>query len=218
MLKSKRLETVVNLIKLNERVIDIGTDHAYIPIELYKRDITSNLTATEVSEGPYNIALNNIKNAGLKDKIRLIMSDGFDKISPRQFDTIVILGMGGSLIAKILSPKRTKIRARLILHATNQHDVLRKKVSDLGYKITDEIFVKEGKANNIIIVAERNPFSSRLTKTQRFLGPVLMTKKDDEVINYYKEQLTYLENIYKKSNNKKHLKQIKMLRKVLNNE
>ena len=105
---SKRLETVIKLINLNERVIDIGTDHAYIPIELYKRDITPYITATEVVEGPYKIALDNIKKNDLKDKIRLIMSDWFDKISRRQFDTIVILGMGGSLIANILSPKRTK--------------------------------------------------------------------------------------------------------------
>jgi tRNA (adenine22-N1)-methyltransferase len=215
---SRRLEKVISLIKLNERVIDIGTDHAIVPIELYKRDITSNLTATEVAKGPYDIALKNIKENGLKDKIRLILSDGFENISPRQFDTIVILGMGGSLISKILSPKKTKIRARLILHATNSHDLLRKKVSSLGYEITEEYFIKEGKAENIIIVAERNPFKSRLTKYQRYLGPILMESKDKLVLEYYKKQLTYLEDIYNKSNNKEHLKKIKMLRKVLNNE
>jgi len=43
---SKRLEKIISLIKLNERIIDIGTDHAFVPIEIYNRDISRSITAT----------------------------------------------------------------------------------------------------------------------------------------------------------------------------
>lgn len=215
--KYKRLTKIKDLIRENERVVDIGTDHAILPVMLVKEKITRNITATEVAEGPYNIAKEYIYKNKLEDVIKLIRSDGFESVSNRKFDTIVIAGMGGQLIKKILSLKGTKFRQRLILHATNNIHIIRKKISKMGYSITNEYLILEGKVNNIIIEADRNIWNTRLTKKEIYFGPSLIKKAEENHIEiYFKQQLEHYRLLDEKANKKEFKLYIKWLEKILN--
>lgn len=48
---SERLNTVVSFVKPGSRVVDVGTDHGYVPIELAQRGIISHGLAMDVPEG-----------------------------------------------------------------------------------------------------------------------------------------------------------------------
>jgi len=148
----KRLEAIASLIRENEKVLDVGTDHGLVPIFLLKRGVTQVADASDIADGPLAIARKNIQNEGFENNINLYKSNGLESIEYKNYDSIIVAGMGGSLIADIIKP----FNGRYILHATNNHEAVRKQLSKLNFKITQEFIVKERKVSNIIIVAEKS--------------------------------------------------------------
>lgn len=99
---SKRLCTAASYVRNGAVVADIGTDHAYLPIYLTLEGRVSLAYASDINQGPIERANENIKKYGLENKILTKVAaglDGIEKINPTD---IVICGMGGELIVKIL--------------------------------------------------------------------------------------------------------------------
>jgi len=208
----KRLEAIASLIRENEKVLDVGTDHGLVPIFLLKRGVTQVADASDIADGPLAIARKNIQNEGFENNINLYKSNGLESIEYKNYDSIIVAGMGGSLIADIIKP----FNGRYILHATNNHEAVRKQLSKLNFKITQEFIVKERKVSNIIIVAEKSTWlKSRICKYNQLVGPELKKVNDMEVDMYYKEQLEHFVNIHSKSNNKDHKRRAMSFGKVL---
>ena len=63
MMITKRLKAIADLVPVNSSVIDIGTDHAYIPIYLYQNNITKDVTATDISSRVLESSLNNLEKS-----------------------------------------------------------------------------------------------------------------------------------------------------------
>ena len=99
---SERLEMVLSFVEPGESAADVGTDHGHVPVELVRRNIVKKAVAMDVRTGPLSRATENIAMAGLADKIGTRLSDGLAKILPGEADSVVIAGMGGELIIKIL--------------------------------------------------------------------------------------------------------------------
>lgn len=100
---SKRLQAVAALVTVGNRVADIGTDHAYIPIYLIQEQRVPAAIAMDVNAGPLMRAKEHVRENGLEEKIALRLSDGFRELKPFEADTAVIAGMGGGLVMKILT-------------------------------------------------------------------------------------------------------------------
>ncbi len=99
---SKRLSAAASLVSDGAIVADIGTDHAYIPINLVLSGKASYAIASDVNEGPIAIAKENIEKYGVSDKIAVRVTNGLDGIEQYKPDCILICGMGGELIVNIL--------------------------------------------------------------------------------------------------------------------
>ena len=99
---SKRLKLIANLVTIGNRVADIGTDHGYVPIYLLRNNISPYAIAADISEPTLQKAKENISKARLTDNIRCVLSDGLSNIKKDEADTLIIAGMGGILIDKIL--------------------------------------------------------------------------------------------------------------------
>ena len=99
---SDRLESIIEMVPRGEICADIGCDHGFTSIELISRGISPKVVASDLREGPLASARENIRNAGLEDKIKLMISDGFDAYEPGEVSTAVIAGMGGVLIKDML--------------------------------------------------------------------------------------------------------------------
>ena len=143
---SKRLETIISLVDKNAKTIDIGTDHAYVPIALYKRNITKNIIASDISKEVCSKAKNNLNINGIKN-IKVIQSDGFNNIM-ESFDIAIISGMGTKTILKILNIKN--LPNNLIIASQNNFELLRKEMNKKGFKIIQEEVVYEKKYYPII--------------------------------------------------------------------
>ena len=91
------------LITTCKKLADIGTDHAYIPVYALQNDLAETVVASDINEGPLNNAAKTVKQYGFEDRVVLRLSDGLENIEETEADAVVIAGMGGELIAKIIS-------------------------------------------------------------------------------------------------------------------
>lgn len=200
---SKRLKTIASLVTPQKKVIDIGTDHAYLPIYLYLNNITKNITASDISPQVLEISLNNLQKYNLEKKINLIKSDGFRNVD-EIFDIAVITGMGTYTIINILNTKN--IPDTLIIQSNNDYYLLRKHLNYLGYKIEKEIALYENKHYYIII---------KFIKEKEFLTDEELLFGKSNNLQYY----DYLKNkyikLYEKSRDEKFLKYIDMLNSII---
>lgn len=147
----KRLSTIASLVHKDATIIDIGTDHAYLPIYLYQNNITKKIIATDINQKALEGAKKNLAKVHIKD-IKLICADGLNGIK-ESFDTLIISGMGASRIISILSNHNLPVN--IILSANNDYYKLRKYMNKIGYKIVKETIVLENDKYYDIIAYEK---------------------------------------------------------------
>ena len=153
---SKRLELVASFVPQGSILLDVGSDHAYLPIELVERGQIEAAIAGEVVDGPYQSAVKNVEAHGLKEKIQVRLANGLAAFEEEdQVSVITIAGMGGRLIATILEEGLDKLTSveRLILQPNNREDDLRIWLEDHGFQIVAESILEEaGKFYEILVV------------------------------------------------------------------
>ncbi len=138
---SKRLSAVASLVKPGSRIADVGTDHGYIPVYLCKAGLIKGAVASDINEGPLSSCKALVKQEGLEDKIELRLSDGLDSLCDDEFDTVIIAGIGGELIADILSRCKYLSSKHIILNPMTHPEIARKFLFDNGYEINNDIIV-----------------------------------------------------------------------------
>lgn len=128
-----RLAAIAALVRPDRRICDVGTDHALLPCYLCEQGAVS-VTASDINEHPLEAARANIERCGFTNRITLIRSDGLKDIPP--CDDIIIAGMGGELIAGIISGC-TFITpdTRFILQPMTKEPVLRRYLYENGFEI-----------------------------------------------------------------------------------
>jgi len=153
---SKRLELVASFVPQGAILLDVGSDHAYLPIDLVERGQIKSAIAGEVVEGPYQSAVKNVESHGLKAKIQVRLANGLAAFEEAdQVSVITIAGMGGRLIATILEEGLEKLAnvERLILQPNNREDDLRIWLQDNDFQIVAESILEEaGKFYEILVV------------------------------------------------------------------
>ena len=120
-----------------ERIADVGTDHAYLPLWLVSTGKCSHAYASDIADGPLAKAAESIK--GYEDKISLVKADGLKGIPEEGVDCIVIAGMGGDMIERIISDSGWEFVGKtLILQPMTKLTELRKWLWDAGFSVLDE--------------------------------------------------------------------------------
>lgn len=198
-MKSLRLLAIASLIDNGSSVLDVGTDHAYLPIFLSQNKKCKSIIASDVSSNALKIAKDNLKKYHIDD-VKLILSNGLDSIN-EEYDTIVLAGMGTSTIIKILENK--KLPNTLIISSNNDLYKLRKFMNKIKYKIKEEIVILEKNKYYDIIKYQKG--NEKLSYFKKMYG-----KSNDK--KYYKYLLTKEKNIFKKVNL---FKKINLLKNII---
>lgn len=102
-LTDKRLSMVYDFIQPNRVLVDIGTDHAYLPCRAVLSLLTPHAIAADVAIGPLENAKKTIHTFSLENQIETRLSDGLSQFHPEECEEIVFAGMGGILISEILA-------------------------------------------------------------------------------------------------------------------
>ncbi len=169
---SPRLRACCNFITPGHRVADVGTDHGYLGIWLLKQGICPSVIASDIGEGPLSAAKANAQRFGLGDKMQFCLSDGAQSI-PRDFDTLVIAGMGAQTMIHILDNAPWLAGRTLVLQPQNKAHLLRAWLSQQGWRICREQLVRDGRFLYAVMEVKYEP-GEVLTPGQCWLSPALL--------------------------------------------
>ena len=194
-----RIKALASLVDKDSRLVDIGTDHALLPIYLYENEITKKVTGSDISSNALEFAKNNLKKHNLSDKIKLIVSDGFTNLND-EYDTAVISGMGTDTIKKILD--RENLPKKLIISSHKNVDKLRLFMNKKGYKIIKEITLKDNDIYYDMIKYEKG--IETLSNYDILVGTSNDTEYKLYILDKYKRR-------YKKSKSDKYLEYINII-------
>lgn len=141
---SKRLQAVANLLSSNDVIADVGCDHGYLSIYLIEKKICNHVIAMDVNEGPLLCAKKNIQLCNAEDKIELFCSDGLSALT-KNIQSMVIAGMGGNLMIKILEDSMDKVinLNEFVLQPQSDIPKVRKFLANNGFVIIKEDMVLE---------------------------------------------------------------------------
>ncbi len=187
---------------ISSRIIaDIGTDHAYIPIELAKNNKIDHAFACDINKGPCDIARSNIKNEGFENIIEVRQGGGLSVINEGEADEIIIAGMGGKLISEIIAADITIAKAsRLILQPMNSQAELRTFLAENGFEITCEDLETEGFKVYNIFTAQKGTQKPYENEIDRHIPPVLYSHRCiDHLIHKKTREFTKILNGLKRS-------------------
>ena len=211
---SNRLNSITKFIEPKDRIIDVGCDHAYLPIHLYKNKICEFVIASDKNQNALDYAIKNIKNANLEGKIPTIISDGIENIGVERYEinTLVLSGMGTTTILKILENEQVKYINKLIIQSNNDHYLLRKTLNKKGLYIKEEIISKDNDKYYITICFVRG--NKKHTENEYYWG--ILNKEN---LDYYIHVKNNYDRIYNMiPSNKWHLRyKTRKLIKQLNN-
>ena len=191
---SKRLETVASFVPQESVLLDVGSDHAYLPIELVEKGHIERAIAGEVVVGPYKSAVKNVESHGLSEKIQVRLANGLAAFEESdQVSVITIAGMGGRLIASILEEGFDKLAhvERLILQPNNREDDLRSWLQDHGFQIIAESILEEaGKFYEILVVESGQ---MKLSAKETRFGPFLSKEVSPVFVQKWQKEVSKLE-------------------------
>ncbi len=191
---SKRLKSLAGLITLDDKVADIGCDHALLDIYMVKNNITEKVLIADVSENALENGIKNVKKYHLEDKITAKCGNGLDVIN-NDIDTVIISGMGASTIIKILSSSKLNQIKKLIIQSNNDHYLLRRFLTNKGFYIAHEAVIYDNGKYYINIMFQRG--FKKYSKKELIYGPILIDS-NKEYFNYLlKKQTGILENVPK---------------------
>ena len=191
---SKRLELVASFVPQGAILLDVGSDHAYLPIDLVEKGQIECAIAGEVVEGPYQSAVKNVEAHGLREKIQVRLANGLAAFEENdQVSVITIAGMGGRLIARILEEGLDKLAnvERLILQPNNREDDLRIWLQEHDFQIVAECILEEAGKFYEILVVEAGQM--KLSASDVRFGPFLSKEISPVFVQKWQKEAEKLE-------------------------
>ena len=192
---SQRLRRAADLVRQDSYIADVGTDHAYLPIALLAEGRIRGGVVSDINKGPIERARKHIRACGFEDRLTSVHCDGLSEIQPFAPEDILILGMGGELIASILTaaPWTKNEGIRLILQPMTHPESLRGFLLTEGYRIREEVLVKEEKIYQILSVTFDGGEVTPYTELELLVGRDNLLRRDaltEELLLHWERVLT----------------------------
>lgn len=171
----KRLLLCAALIPPGSRVADIGTDHGYLAIHLLQTGRAPFVTAADLRPQPLAVARANAAKYGVQERMDFLLSDGLQKLSPDAADVIVMAGMGGDLMVRLLqdAPWVCSARYTLVLQPQSAGQALRRYLSENGFCIEQEALVQDGRFLYTVLRATKGTMTP-LSPGEQYVSPALL--------------------------------------------
>lgn len=212
---SRRLSIIAELVPENSVLADIGSDHGLLPVFLVQSGKIRRAIAGELNTGPFEAARQQVRKAGLEDRITVRRGDGLRVLARGEVDTVTIAGMGGSLIVDILANDVNGILPdvrTLILQPNVGEDTVRSWLIDHDFILVEERILKEDgviyeilkavhssqtNLTNEEVYREKRLTSGSVISRENLIrfGPFLLDQLDPAFIEKWQEEQAKLENI-----------------------
>lgn len=192
---SKRLQAIASFVDdSDEKVYDVGCDHALLDIYLASKYKNSIFNAIDISEKCIENARISIKKSGFEKRIVAKVNNGLKDFDIEENSTLVISGMGTHTIIEILNDCDVVNLKKIIIQSNNDLELLRRHMVKLGFVIKKEISVYDKKH---YVIIEFIQGISEYSDDEYFFGPYLMQNSNKNKL-YFSYLLMKYEKIYKK--------------------
>lgn len=193
---SCRLRRIADMVSKGNVVCDVGCDHGFVSIYLIKQGIATRVYAMDVRKGPLERAKEHIAAYNLEDKIETRLSDGVEKLAVGEADAMVLAGMGGKLMQKILKEGEEKCKAmkELVLGPQSEVAQFRTFLRKEGYAIVEEdMILEDGKFYPILKVfplmagKATEEIKAKTEEEQELFdefGPILLSRRNPVLFKY----------------------------------
>lgn len=192
---SLRLAQIVALVPFCRRVIDVGSDHGHVSAYLLENQIAEYAIATDIHADPSEITRKYLRRQGLSARSFVYCTDGLHGIMLEKGDTIIISGLGGMEMLRILEESlfASQITAQehltLVLQPQRSIETVRKRLYENGFAITREkICIDRGKFYIILLSEKVDGLQSRLSLPEQYLGPYILANHPENYAEYMMHQ------------------------------
>ncbi len=138
-----RLAAVAEKVPTGCRLVDVGTDHARLPIWLLQKGQIACAIASDLRKGPLQQAARNLATHQLTEGVTLVQCPGLTGIDLDRVDVVTICGMGGETVLHILEETPAAREKRLILQPQSNLALLRRFLQGNGYAIVQESLCRD---------------------------------------------------------------------------
>lgn len=184
-----RLEAVYQAVRPGAVAADVGTDHGYLICALLSREKCSRGFASDVNPGPLEAARLHIEEQGLTHRIRTVLSDGLLGLPGEKIDDVVLAGMGGELIAHILTavPWTRNADKRFVLQPMTKAHRLRRELYRSGFALLSETAVVASRFAYTVMTAAYTGQVAEIDDRMAYTG--LLWEQEDAAARRYLEQV-----------------------------
>lgn len=244
MINSLRINTICSFVD-NKVVAEIGADHGYITLNLFKTNKIDFAYLTDISKKCLQKAIDNFKQTNYINSCVFMVGDGLnaldhknivcldkesinaqiennikenclkdadcykkqqnnkilcnlnDKSTLPQIQQVIIAGMGGNEIIKILSSPQSNKYTNFVLQPQRNVVELRKFLQDNMFNILSDLMVREGKIYYNIIKAKKVDKKVSLTEDELLFGKTNLQQQNIYFASFIKEELEKMQEIVK---------------------
>ena len=190
---SERLTAIAEMVTEGNRLVDVGCDHGYLPVYLMLQHKIPGAIATDVGKGPLARAQEHIAQYHMEAYIETRLCNGLSEIRPGEGDTLVIAGMGGPLMERILNEGRHALPGfqELILQPQSDIPHFRRFVMQNGYQIIqEEMILEEGKFYPIMKAVQYEGEGPAVwSREEEMFGRLLLERKHPVLKLYLEREL-----------------------------
>lgn len=194
---SRRLECLLELLSPCRLLVDVGTDHALLPVAAVCRQLAERAIAVDVREAPLVGARALIERIGLRDRVVTARCDGLSGLAEHGADAVVVAGMSGDSVLRILemAPDVLAGVEQLVVQPNQNVRLLRSWALRSGWHLRDEHMLEErGQffvTCGFVPGAGPDPAYAIPGWTEAALfsvGPRLLTRKDAVAARWFERQ------------------------------
>lgn len=140
----ERLSCAMELLSGSRVVADVGCDHGRLSCALVQRKLAERCIAIDISEPSLRKAERLSKLVGVEERIQTRLGDGLAPLKDSEADAIAILGMGGTLMTRILDVSPPLKGARLcVLQPMRAQEDIRRWLYERRYPVLDDRVIYE---------------------------------------------------------------------------
>ena len=166
---TKRQQAIFDLLQNVPTTADVGCDHGILSLNILERNISSKVIATDISAPSLQKTKDLLNSYNLASNAEFYCVDGL----PREckVDQILIAGMGGNEICKILSKYLSgrEILPVLVLQPMRDFFKVRKMLMDFGYKIVVDKIIFDKK---FYLLLKAEPGVQQCSTMQLYFGVI----------------------------------------------
>jgi tRNA (adenine22-N1)-methyltransferase len=190
----RRLLMCASLVQNRARLIDVGTDHAYLPVYLLKRGLIESAVASDINEGPLEAGKADAEKYSAGN-IEFRLGSGLSVVSPEDRITdAVIAGMGGDIIGQIIldSPLTRDKNLNLVLQPMTRAPELISLLYENGFAVKKQLCAESHGKVYTALSAGFTGEKRTLSGTEAYTGKLDLSENDSRL--FLKKHIRNLKN------------------------